>query len=399
MFYLLPLTLIFWPFNIGFINSQVWGVVLILFLTLYQLKFNKPIKIKIPWIPFLFYFLFFIFLLVSIVTSDGSSEIFKFLFYILMIPFLFVSSFCYFELLEIGKNDDLEKIFYTVIPFLVFCIIELLSPAFHDFVAPYVASESAQQVVGDNFSGNAFRNLGWTGFLFADYSVAFAFTALGVMIFGKKVNIFSLSIEFFCILLALIAGRSALPIVFIYVLISLTYALNVFRVASIIIITSTMVIYLLSTLGGDFFIWMLEPIYRYIEDGDFSSGSVNETNDQFKNFIDSLSSFNLIGDGVYFSSNFSYYVKGLAAGDSGIIRVYHAAGGGGVFLFLMFWISLFFNIIFYYLRSAKKNRELLFFFSLFLIYGIVFFYKSEWLYQKFFIFITFYLFHKISYKK
>lgn len=399
MLYLLPLTLIFWPFNIGFINSQIWGVIFILFLTLYQLKLNKPIRFRIPWIPFIFYFLFFIVLLTSIFTGDGSSEIFKFLFYILMIPFLFISSFCYFELMDRGGNDDLLKIFYTAIPFLMFCIIELLFPSFHEFVTPYVASESAQQVVEGNFSGNVFRNLGWNGFLFADYSVAFAFTALGIMIFRGKVNFFSLTIEFSCLLLALISGRSALPIVIVYILLSLTYKLNIFRVVSIALIASATVIYLINTLGGDLFIWMLEPIYRYMEDGDFSSGSVNETNDQFKNFIDSISSFNIIGDGVYFSSNFSYYVKGLSAGDSGIIRVYHAAGGGGVFLFLMFWISMFLSISHYFLKSSKNNKEIFFFALFFLFYGVIFFYKSEWLYQKFFIFLTFYLFHKISYKK
>lgn len=399
MIKILPLTLILWPFSIGIFNSQIVGVALILLILPSKLSIKKIKFIEIS-LPAIFWYLLLCFILfISVVFGDKNSEIIKFIYYIIFIPFIFFLSFLYEGLFHENDNyTDIIKILYTAVPFVLFCTLEILFPSFHEFVAPYTTTEGARHVIESGLSGNSFRNLGWTGFLFADYSVALAFTALGILIFEKKPNLFSLTFEYLCLFLALIAGRSALPIIFVYIFVSFVYKFNIIRFFSILLIGFIAAFYLLDKIGSDFFIWMLEPIYKYMEEGRLSSGSVNETNEQFKDFFSSINDsdfYNLLGSGVYFSSNFSYADLNLIAGDSGLTRIYHAVGVLGLFCFLSMWTSIFLKVSYSLFKKDEYLRDCKLFLMIFMTYGFLFFFKSEWLYQKFFLFISFYFYHRI----
>lgn len=399
MINLLPLTLILWPFSIGVFNSQIVGVFISLVVIFIKNYSNNINFFKFPFFSALWYFLLLIILIISIFFQDENSEITKFLYYIILIPFLFYFASIYEGFLNKDNNfTDIVKVFYTAVPFVIFCVIELIFPSFREFVGPYFSTEAARHVIESGFSGNSFRNLGWTGFLFADYSVALSFTALGILIFKKTPTLFSLFFEFSCVFLALIAGRSSLPIIFIYIIISFVYRFNLLRIFSQFAIVFFSVIYIFNKYGSYFFIWMLEPFYRYLEEGDFSSGSVNETKVQFEDFfnsINNLDDYNFLGDGVYFSSNFSYAGLNIVAGDSGFIRIYHAVGLIGLLCFLFMWFSILLRVFYSLLKNKEYLVEAKLFLIFFMLYGFVFFFKSEWLYQKFFIFISFYFYHRI----
>lgn len=388
MLYILPLTFILWPFSVGLFNSQLIGLFFLFGLALFNYNKIKLIKIS-PFLLFL-YISYLLILSISVLLSEYRSESLKIIFYVLCIPFLYIISFLYVNI----KNINLVRMLYAVVPFLVFCLAELIFPPFHEFVHPYFATESAKFVIENGYSGNIFRNIGWSGFLFADYSVALAFTALGLLFFKKKPNIFSLSIELFCILLSLVAGRSALPVVTIYLILALFFNINILRISLILIAGTFIIIYLINNFGDDFFVWMLEPIYRYIDYGEFVAGSVNETAEQFNEFLKSIE-YDFLGVGVYFSSNYSYYGINLVPGDSGLIRMYHASGLAGLLLFIMIWISIFLKIFFSFLCNMKNDAHYKIFALILLGYSFLFFYKSEWLYQKFFIFWVFCLYQKI----
>lgn len=394
---LLPLTLLLWPFNIGFISSQIIGFVLIFITVIPRFNFRNLNNIHLPVSALLFYLSFLFVLIISILFKTGNSEIFKMLTYVLMFPFLFILSFIYLDILKNEyKNNDIIKIFYTVTPFLIFCLVEIIFPNFHSFVSPYVMGDGAKNVYEANAGGNQYRFLGWNGFLFASDSVALAFTALGILIFSSKVSFYSLAIELLCIGLSIIAGRSGLPIVFLYLLLAITYRFNYLRLTLILTSAIALTLFILKTKGTYFFIWMLEPVYRYIEYGSFSSGSVNETGIQYENFynsIEQLSIEDVAGKGIYFSQNSSYNTLNLVAGDSGFIRLFHSVGFGGLFL-LLFWISFLLRFLFSYIKSGIE-KPLLIFIIIFIAYGFLFFFKSEWLYQKYFIFIVFYFHHKL----
>lgn len=402
MLYLLPLTFILWPFSIGFISSQVVGVVLILITTLPKFDFGSLKNIKLPFVATFFYAIFITLLLLAVFFRENDSEIIKFLLYVLMVPFLFFISFMYKDILSKKEGDnDIKKVFYTSVPFVIFCLIEVLSPSFHHFVAPYTMTDGARAVLENDAAGNSFRFLGWTGFLFADYSVALAFTAFGLLLFNKKVTFLSLFIECLCVLLSVVAGRSGFPIVFLYVFFAMTYSFNFFRVSLLFAVSLISASLILITQGAYFFIWLFEPFYRYIEYGSFSSGSVNETYTQFEDFfliLRNLSLEDFLGRGIYFSNNSSYSSLDLAAGDSGIIRMFYAVGFGGLVLYLLIWFSLLLSSLLSCYKSKRGFNKYKLFVIFFIFYGFLFFLKSEWLYQKFFIFILFYFYHK-SYDK
>lgn len=402
LFISLPLTFLFWPFNYLSLNSQVLGLLLLLFVLLVHCNYLSNLRwIKIPPLSFLFYMLFLVVLLFSIANQNTNSDIFKFLYYILMIPFLFVISFIYKEMLQ-GKQNDKNIILLTAFPFVLFCLIELVFPSFHQFVSPYVMSEAAKSVYENNAGGNVFRFLGWSGFLFADYSVALAFTALGVALFNKSPSFYLILFEFSCIILSLIAGRSGLPIVFVYVVVILLFNNNALRTILISLGLVFLIYYVYSKFGHEFFIWLLEPFYRYLEYGTFSSESVNETGLQLELFFENIKSRQLdvlIGSGVYFTSNSSYFLNGFVGADSGIVRLYYSAGLLGLLFFLFLWASILIKVITSFFWGKKSNRNEKIFLITILSYGLLFAYKSEWLYHKFFIFIVFYMYHSIYYPR
>lgn len=398
LFISLPLTFLFWPFNYSILNSQVLGLLLLLFVLLVHCNYLSNLRwIKIPPLSFLFYMLFLVVLLFSIANQNADSDIFKFLYYILMIPFLFVISFIYKEMLQ-GKQNDKNIILLTAFPFVLFCLIELVFPSFHQFVSPYVMSEAAKTVYENNAGGNIFRFLGWSGFLFADYSVALAFTALGVAIFNRYPSIFLIIFELACITLSLIAGRSGLPIIFVYVVVILFFKSNSLRMILISLGLVILSSYTYSKFGNEFFIWLLEPFYRYLEYGTFSSGSVNETRLQFESFLYNIKNRPLdilIGSGVYFTSNSSYFSNGFVGADSGVVRLYYSTGFLGLLFFLFLWVSILLKVVISFFCGRKDNRTEKVFLITILSYGLLFTYKSEWLYHKFFIFIVFYFYHLI----
>src|SRR5690606_339894 len=105
---------------------------------------------------------------------------------------------------------------------------------------------------------------------------------------------------------------------------------------------------------------------------------------------DLLKPSSLVGQGVYFRDNEQYEEMELISSDSGFVRLIYLAGYLGCTLFVLFWLALFVRI---WQRSRHSPLLSRFYLALFTAYGLIFFVKSEWLYQNFFIFYFFLLFH------
>ncbi|MGG4775532.1 O-antigen polymerase [Paenalcaligenes sp. Me52] len=344
--------------------------------------------------------------LFSYLNWEGS--FFSFFFYIYkFIIFYFVSLF----LIIIIKNNDKNEyypeliLFKSIYIYLFFIILQFSIPDFHIWSFKNFGTEAAFEVIEKNMSGHNLRNLGWNGFLFASDGVAFSFSALFILFYrtsiknlSTKHKLFLFFIEIICIALALISGRSTIPIVLIYFIFYafssgfLSLFLKIF--ALIVISLLLFIAYGDTILNHPFFVWLLEPITSSISHGKLYSNSTDVTNNVYMEFFSGPSACNFLDNFncYYYKSNNDYYANGLVGADSGFIRLYYAIGLHGFIIFILMWCYFVFKISI----TCLKRKSLYFFLVLiFLIYSLAFFYKSEWLYQNFFIFYFFVLYNSI----
>lgn len=398
---------IVWPFSFGFFYSQIFGLLMVFILCIFNIKTLLKTTIPKRDTPLLISLLFLILITIfSYINWEGS--FFSFFFYIYkFIIFYFLSLFLIKILQENNKEKNLPELilFRSVYIYLFFITLQFLIPEFHLWSFSNFGTDAAFEVIEKNMSGHNLRNLGWNGFLFASDGVAFAFSALFILFYRSSIKslstrqqIFLFTIEIICVALALISGRSTIPIVILYFAVYalssgyLSFLLKLFSL--ILILAVVFLIFGETILNHPFFIWLLEPITSSISQGRLYSNSTDVTNNVYMEFFSGPSACRIFDNFncYYYKSNNDYYSNGLVGADSGFIRLYYAIGLHGFIIFILMWLYFILKI---FITWIKRRSLYCFLVLVFLIYSLVFFYKSEWLYQNFFIFYFFVLYNSM----
>lgn len=415
---------IVWPFSWAGFSSQIVGACMLL--PCLAGGQNWPAAVRkffgLAWIPYLLLcgILFF-----HLMQGSEHSELLVFIAYMFKIPVLGLLTYGAMHTLQrlgFSSSATMQVFWLAVILPLILMVFQLLIPSFHEWSIEQLGGFRVEQVISGNHHGHPFRFLGPNGFLFSSHGVAFAFAALGMLVWrsntGSRAVTYSfLCIEITCLLAALLSGRRALPLIGIYILTSLFLAHSLRQRLSLCLVY--VVIGLLLALlprvskdGQQLITWLLEPIQTSLERGTLASASLDVTlesyqglptnspqttsqqpmNEQSFSFHagDLVKPSSLVGQGVYFRDNEQYEERGLAYSDSGFVRLTYLVGYLGCMLFILFWLLLFVSTWRRSRHSPLLSRTYL---TLFTVYSLIFFVKSEWLYQNFFIFYFFLLFH------
>lgn len=432
-------SMLVWPFSLSIFSSQPVGVAMLAPCLALLFDRHRHVQKNIPWqawIPLA--------LLVAIVgshllLSTAESELYIFLVYLLKIPLLFALSLGALALLKrVGLSPTCSQVvlWLAVLPPLVVIAAQLASPNFQAWSIAALGGFRANEVIDNEAHGHAFRFLGVNGFLFASHGVAFALTALGLLVFSTRFTIwpsfFFRCVETGCILASLASGRSALPLVLAYILLRISFARGWgHRLVTCCgyVLFGFMLVQLLQTTteGRQFVYWLAEPVITSIDRGMVASASMDETLLTFRDIagpspiapkeeVQTQASMDeplltlrdiavpspiapkeeeqtqfasqrglLIGDGLFFRDNNSYSAFEVSGSDSGVVRIVYASGYVGLALFLLFWIMMFIKAFI----STISNYRIAVYSLIFCGYSVIFFIKSEWMYQNFFIFYFF----------
>lgn len=395
---------IVWPFSFGFFYSQIVGM--FMFLMLFVLKIDFIFEIKTPRIDIFLYLWGVLILALTVFLSlNSGGEFYLVIFYcIKFILFYFITYIVLCILHSKIKTRFVPEIilFSAVSLYVIFIILQVAIPVFNTWSFNLLATEAAKQTIESNMSGHSFRNYGWNGFLFASDGIAFAFSALFLSTYRRSLhkkflqyNYFIVFIELACIALAAISGRSAIPIILIYLMFLFCSKdmLIVFIKLSIVCFLFFSLSFLSSeTFNNEFLNWFFEPIYSSITRGSLFSNSTAVTNDVYFEFFSRHSFEEILSKTNYFyyKNNSEYYFNSYVGADSGFIRIFYALGLYGLVFFLSIWVYF---ILRYTLLFVKFKKEIILSALIFTLYSLVFFYKSEWMYQNFFIFYFFVLYH------
>lgn len=410
---------IVWPFSWSGFSSQIVGACMLLPCLIKGQHWLDAIKAfwGLAWIPYL---LLCCILLLHWVQGDEHPGLLLFLTYMFKIPALGVLVYGGTQTLKRSgfRSGAKMQIFWlaVLLPLLVM-LFQLFIPSFNGWIIEQLGGFRVEQVISGNNHGHPFRFLGLNGFLFASHGVAFAFTALGMLVCRNNIRRPSVTYLFFCIelvclLAALLSGRSALPLLGIYIIASLYFAhgLRQRLVMCLVYLVIGVLMALLPRVSEDgrqFITWLIEPVQTSLERGTLASASMDITLQSYQGLSnrkpqevdqesfsfhgeDLLKSSSLVGEGVYFRNNAQYEERDLTSSDSGFVRLIYLAGYLGCTLFVLFWLALFVRAWQFSRYSPWLPRVYL---ALFTSYGLVFFVKSEWLYQNFFIFYFFLLFY------
>ncbi|MDK7584474.1 hypothetical protein QP575_01485 [Alcaligenes faecalis subsp. phenolicus] len=413
---------IVWPFSWSGFSSQILGACMLLPCLMGVQHWPEVAKrfFGLAWMPYLL----LCGILVWHLVQDGEhSELLVFMAYLLKIPALGLLTYGAMQTLHrlgFSPSATMQVFWLAVILPLTVMLFQLLVPSFHEWSIGQLGGFRVEQVISGNHHGHPFRFLGPNGFLFSSHGVAFAFTALGLLVSrttkgGRAATYPFFCIEIACLLAALLSGRSALPLLGIYILASLFFAYGLRQRLSLCLIYLVIGALLamlpkVSKDGEQLITWLLEPIRTSLERGTLSSASLDVTLESYQGLSaqspqptsqesfsfhagDLLKPSSLFGQGVYFRDNEQYKERGLTFSDSGFVRLIYLVGYLGCTLFLLFWSLLF---IYTWRRSRNSPPLSRSYLALFTIYGLIFFVKSEWLYQNFFIFYFFLLFHHFN---
>lgn len=404
IFLILGLSFLFWPFDIQGISSQIIAIVIISMATirLHSIILNRKVRKEalflLPLIPIL---------IIGMYEKNiaENNQYYIFYVYILKIPFFYIlTSYIMKYLIENGFFSPLSIISLSAIPFLLFIALQTVSPEIDKLFEHLSYPDTALSFRENKNGGHPWRNLGWNGFLFASDGVSLSFVAIFSLvarynISGIKNNILFF-IEILCLVIAFLAGRSALPVILVYIFLS-TFVFNKksWLIVLPIYIGITFIAYTIFSLFKGFdtvLFWFLEPILTSINAGTLRSNSTSETNETYTNFFTDTNYIDLIfGLGFYNKSNTMYEQIGLVGSDSGYIRLISMNGYIGVFFLISTYFLFVIKAMISYSKS-KENRNLIFLLCFYFTFSLVFFYKSEWLYQNFFIFSFFFLYHNIA---
>lgn len=410
---------IVWPFSWSVFSSQIVGACMLLPCLAGFRHWPAAIRkfFGLAWIPYL---LLYGILLLHLMQGGEHPGLLLFMTYLLKIPALGVlacGAMHTLRRLGFSPGAVMQVFWLAVMLPLVVMLFQLFIPSFHEWSIEQLGGFRVDHVINGNNQGHPFRFLGLNGFLFASHGVAFAFAALGMLVCRNKTRCHAATYSFFCIEIiclfaALLSGRSSLPLFGIYILASLYLAHGLRQRLSLCIayLVIGVLLALLSRISDDgqqLIEWLAEPIQTSLERGTLASASLDITLESYQGLSadksqhdrkqtisvqtwDLLAPSSLIGQGIYFRDNEQYEDRKLTSSDSGFVRLIYLAGYLGCTLFVLFWLALFVRA---WQRSRYSPLSSRIYLALFTAYGLIFFVKSEWLYQNFFIFYFFLLFH------
>lgn len=414
---------IVWPFSWSVFSSQLAGACMLL-PCLARVKY-WPASLKtflgFAWLP---YVLLLGILLLHRLHGGDHPGLLLFTAYLIKIPLLSLLVIGAFHTLQRTglKSGAILLVFWlaALLPVLVI-LFQWLIPSFQLWSIRELGGFRVEHVINGNNHGHPFRFFGLNGFLFASHGIAFVLTALGMLVTRAALwsrpntcTIFFYLVEFTCLFLALLSGRSALPLIGLYVIVSLYLAQNLRQRLTLFGIYVLLTLLLASLPkfsqdGKQLVEWLIEPLQTSLSRRKLASASFDITIESYQGLPTISSDLAaqkeqaqatestleaepsvLFGQGIYFRNNDNYNAQRLTASDSGFVRLLHVSGYVGCTLFILFWLALLIRV---WKNSRNQATSLRLYLALFVAYGMVFFVKSEWLYQNFFIFYFFVLFH------
>lgn len=396
---------IVWPFSFGFFYSQIVGMLMLLML--FVLKIHFIFGMKTPKLDVFLYLWGVIILVLALFLSlNSEGEFYLVIFYFIKFILFYIITYIVLCILysRLKTRFIPEIILFSAVSLhVLFIIFQITIPVFNNWSFNLFATEAAKITIESNMSGHGFRNYGWNGFLFASDGIAFAFSALFLLTYRRSVHKKILQYEYFivfielaCIALAAISSRSAIPVILIYLTL-LFYSKNMlvilFKLPIVCVLLLFGLVFInLEIINDQFLSWFFEPIYSSITRGTLFSNSTAVTNDVYFEFFARHNLEGILSKSKYFyyKSNSDYYFNNYIGADSGFIRTFYALGLYGLVFFLSIWIYFILKYILLFLRFKKTIFLSTLFFA---FYSLVFFYKSEWLYQNFFMFYFFVLYH------
>lgn len=371
--------LICWPFSINGYSSQALGILFFLISTIINCKIYKPQNIYSSS-TFLLKLIIFIAALNLSLGQGG----YVFALYLIKIPIIIYITNFFIKLISesgISKNDAIALIASSAGIHCLIIYLQILFPEIQQLAIDN-SSEAIKNFFQDETGGHSLRYYGINGFLFASDGVTFALFGIILKIIrisNNKNNYIFLATEYSCIILAALAARSALPLIFIYAILNSIYSGNWRNwLINISVLVFPLLIFFwiaLNNIENSFFYWITEPFISSFESGEIKSNSLDETISTYEinlSFIELLT-----GVGYYSPSNEDYLFNSLQPSDSGYIRSIYVYGLIGLSLFIYY-------ILKENLKSSSNKRHT-FLKSIIIIYMLIFFFKSEFLYQNSFI--------------
>lgn len=450
----MAVALIVWPFSLASFSSQVAGGAMLL-PGLLDARVRRAVLRSTywtGWVPLaLLAALLMLHLLAGresgVLPAHFNTGLGLFLLYMVKIPLLYLlAGAALLTLQHAGFAPAAAQriIWLAVLAPLAVVVAQLLSPDFHTWSVAHLGGFRAAQVLSRQAQGHPFRFLGPNGFLFASHGVAFACTALGLLCFragGSRRrwgSVLLTGIEGACLLMAVLSARSALPLVALYLVVRVACAGHWRRrlavgLAYVLAVGVLVGAAMLSPGGRQLLSWLTEPVRTSLAEGRLASHSVDDTLDTYEDVAspdgvagrgaDRFANNDWLGHGLYFRDNRNYSGFDLMGSDSGFVRVIYAAGYAGLALFLLFWVGMTAHAVgtgaggawhgvaakpplgdggLRVVENARRRvgdgheRPVRWFLWVFVAYGLLFFFKSEWLYQNFFAFQFFCLFHYLQ---
>ncbi|ERS12794.1 hypothetical protein Q668_17305 [Alcanivorax sp. PN-3] len=404
----IAVAMLVWPFSYELFKSQLVGLILLLPIALRTKLSFSIARSMVSW-SWAVYLVLFFGVALHLLLGENNSELPLFMAYVVKIPIVYCAvNLTYQTLLSSGWSRGQAQcwLWAAVVVPLIVTLCQLLFPSFHNWSIDVLGGFRVSDVIARHAEGHPFRFFGLNGFLFASHAVAYGFCALALCIVRGQlaspiIRAGLFLVEMSCLLMALLAGRSALPLVALYVLYSLWVAKQgrvrfLLVVFYIMFFALAVLILQKSDDGRKYLYWLAEPVLTSIEKGRLASHSVDETLDSYAGISRSEKEKGcqstikqIVGCGVYFRSNAEYAKVGLVASDSGYVRFIYAVGYLGLGTFIAFLIMILCQVVVGrdWLKKLKENLFCVFF----LIYGFVFLFKSEWMYQNYFVFYYFLL--------
>ena len=443
--------LIVWPFTIDNIPSQIVGAVMLM-PCLAFVRIREAMRADLFAAPWVLYGLLLLGLGAHFAFTEQHTGLLLFTVYIIKIPILYVLVLAARDTLirtGFAREGAHRVIWLAVLVPLAVVVLQLIFPSFHHWSLVHLGGFRATDVINRNAQGHAFRFLGVNGFLFSSHGVAFALTALGLRAFrttdgATRFTGLLFAIEIACLIMALISGRSALPLVVLYLGVSLYLADSWLRRLALLAffiplpIVATLVLQQTPE-GRNLLHWMVEPAQTSLSRGTVGSLSVDETLESFRGVASTRSTAPAprghpadamepvpsvlpeppvqtapgratqalaeektkisqaenpwIGQGIYFRHNVDYVAIGMIPSDAGFVRLIQVSGYIGLALFILFWLT--FGLRAWFTTGSWREPQRLYL-VLFVGYGMLFFLKSEWLYQNFFVFYFFSIYQYLN---
>lgn len=376
---LITFFLLSWPFKVNGVSSQILALLFFLTSVIINKKIYKPrITSKISLL------LFSSIILLAFISLFFGHGGYVFVLYLIKIPVIIYIVNHFVTLMTERGMSITFTISLIATSSLIHSLIILLQLLFPEFqkIAIYNNSEAIKEFFITESGGHFLRYYGVNGFLFASDGISFALFGilLKIIRINKiKTNFFFIAAEYSCIIISTIAARSSIPLILLYATLGPIYQGSLKKHLTTFI-TSLFIVSIfswiaLNNLDNSFFFWITEPFLSSFRAGTLDSNSLNETISSYDIKLNILEF--LFGIGYYSPSNNDYLNYFLQPSDSGYIRSIYVYGLLGLSLFIFYSINIH--------LSNSSNKKHLLVKTLIFLYMLIFFFKSEILYQNSFL--------------